>query len=112
MSGILYIKYNIKKRSANQIQNEIDEGIYTESKTIWLVRSSPFKLRNKLDDAQWEQKILKWKKWGLLGNTMKKYLAKFFPGKESEALSIGLITDEDYDNSNESKDNQADLDLI
>ena len=76
-----------------------------------------FKLHKSLSESQWEQLLLKWKKWGVL-NYMRPYLAAFFPGREAEAKDIGLIVDEMVENVNllenieHVQDDDAEMDLI
>ena len=67
--------------------------------------------------SDWEQLLLKWTKWGVLGY-MRSYLALFFPGREEEAIKIGLMKPDDdeqvnlFKNDEEVKDNEDELDLI
>ena len=76
-----------------------------------------FKLRDRKSDSEWEQLLLKWKKWDVLGY-MRPYLAAFFPGKEQKAKEIGLIDDDAVkqadmlQNDDELKDDTDELDLI
>ena len=68
-------------------------------------------------ESDWDQLLLKWTKWEVLGY-MRSYLALFFPGREEEAIKIGLLkADEDeqvslFKKDEDIKDDEDELDLI
>ena len=103
--------------SENQINRAKAANSYSKAGTVYHVRVDLFKLKEKKSEQEWEQLLLKWRKWGVLGY-MRSYLAAFFPGKEQEAKQIGLISDDaaeqadSLQNDEELKDDEDELDLI
>ena len=103
--------------SENQIAQAKANNSYSKAGTVYHVRVDLFKLKDRKSESEWEQLLLKWKKWGVLGY-MRSYLASFFPGQEAKAKEIRLITDEIAEqtvllqNEEERKDDEAQLDSI
>ena len=108
---------NKKNRSGNQIIEAKAKNKYTTMATEFFVRVDLFKLHQSSSETDWEQLLLKWKKWGVL-NYMRSYIAAFFTGREADAKDIGLIVDDivkDVDlmqSVEDVQDDDAEMDLI
>eukprot|EP01083_Nonionella_stella_P208365 756211_1 len=88
--------------------------------TVFFFRSDLFKMQKAMDPEKWNTLVSLWRKWNIL-QFMPSYLAAFFPGNESAAKEIGLVSEDIVDaasllqkeeDDDDEKDDDGDLNII
>eukprot|EP01083_Nonionella_stella_P156775 508062_1 len=115
-----YENYSRLPRSGEQIQVLKDQNNFKKCETVFFFRSDLFKMQKAMDPEKWNTLVSLWRKWNIL-QFMPSYLAAFFPGNESAAKEIGLVSEDIVDaasllqkeeDDDDEKDDDGDLNII